>query len=194
MPADLAQNILSCPKPGEGHSCHLAVYPKVEPKFKEALRASSQEDMTLLADYLTSDEPLGRNERDRLARMLPKGQKTGRPQKAQLRAAATVAVMFYKALRTANKAFGVKDHGHSAEMKEYAARATVEDYFSPDIEGMDEDEVGDYVMQVRDLMDRPEHRRAAKGGYVSFSMARRIALLPREDVAESKNLVVETAT
>ena len=168
LPPETAQELRAL-EPGE-IAMLAAPWDRVEPKFAEAFHASSHEDMTPLADYLTSDEPLGRNERARLARMLPKPKKTGRPRKEQLQGAAMMAGVLYKLMRLMNKDTGIKDHGHSAEMKEYAARATVEDFFVVDIDGMDEGEIADYVMQVADLMDRPADRRKTEGVKISFRM------------------------
>jgi hypothetical protein len=98
-------------------------------------------------------------------------EKTGRPRDDVSRAAATIAWYFYNAWHDQNQKLGINDYGYRTEMKNYAARAVVEDMFawnllSPkyawrlgrvaDIES--------YVEIVRGLMDKPKRRRDPGAG------------------------------
>src|SRR5262245_20881008 len=79
-----------CPDCGEEHHFlwTAAPYKKgLSPEFIEALEASTETDMTPLADYISSDKPLSKEEREVLSRKLPK-RKPGRPKNSQLRGAA----------------------------------------------------------------------------------------------------------
>jgi len=66
--------------------------------------------------------------------------------------------MFYRRLREMNKTSGVADRGCSDDMKLYAARAMVSDYFSH-IESLSEDEQERFALQVREFMDKSKARR-----------------------------------
>jgi hypothetical protein len=117
------------------------------------------DDPSSLMEYLRSDKPLGNPERCALAKLFERKSEEsqiGRPQDTLLRTAATAACHFYDLWRRDNKSKGISDRGHGAKMKDYAALAMVEDAFAwqfldRDIEG--------FVEAVRELMDRPKHRR-----------------------------------
>jgi hypothetical protein len=115
-----------------------------------------------LAEYLLSDQPLGPKEREKLARRLPKGTHIGRPRNHQIRGASHLARLFYERLREKNKADGIRDHGHCDNMKCYAARATVEDWFAYDFENdapRSQEGIESFAGQVREFMDKAKSRR-----------------------------------
>jgi hypothetical protein len=61
-----------------------------------------------------------------------------------------------------NKAVGIRDHGHCDDMKCYAARATVEDWFAYDIENdatRSQEEIESFAGQVREFLDKAKSRR-----------------------------------
>ena len=142
-----------------GWGVALAELRGLEPEFVKAYSESTREDMAPLAKYLSSEKPLGAKERAKLARLLPKGNKIGRPRNHQIRGAAHLAWMFYRKLREMNKASGVADWGRSDDMKLYAARAMVSDYFSH-LESLSEEEQERFAMQVRELMEKSQVRRS----------------------------------
>ena len=118
-PPEFFQALDKMPEPGPGYAWILGVTDNtdLDPEFLRALDASSRRNMSPLADYLKSDRPLGRKERDRLARFLPKA--TGKHgQSTQLRAAANRAEFFYTELRNLNRMRGIRDHGECGLMKE----------------------------------------------------------------------------
>src|SRR5262249_17853992 len=113
-------------------------------------------------------KPLNEKEREKLAGLLPKGSKTGRPRNLQIRAAADLAWRFYRMLREINKDSGVADRGCSDDMKLYAARAMVSDYFSR-IERISEEKQEHFALQVREFMDKSKARRSGtEGAVISF--------------------------
>jgi hypothetical protein len=159
--------------PGNTWTIGLSNYEGLNLAFVEALEKSDEKNMSALAEYLKSDQPLGPKERERLARRLPKGTRIGRPHNRQVRAAASVARMFYKRLRELNKARGVKDHGHCDDMKRFAARVTVEDWFCyvPGIGKLSEEEIESFANRVREVMDKASsYVEAGEPGIVSFPL------------------------
>jgi hypothetical protein len=168
-PVELLQSV---PEPGPGMSWVIAWYdPKLDPNFIEALKKTTEDDKSSLAAYLTSDKPLGRRERERLARLLTKTRKTGRPPNVQLQAAASLAMMFYKEWRALNKKQGISDHGYCRDMKDYSAQWSVEDWFrwGADGERLTRTRIDEFATSVRELMEKPKHRRAdAESGIITF--------------------------
>jgi non-homologous end joining protein Ku len=79
----------------------------------------------------------------------------------QLRAATTVALMFYDELRALNKARGIKDRGCCPEMKEYAAKKMVEDWFANDASD-------EFAHAVLELMEKPKKRRGWADPHSAF--------------------------
>lgn len=150
------------PKPPPDHMWTMgASDPELNDEFVNALHDSSKDDMSPLAAYLDSEQPLGPKERKRLARFLPKGRSIGRPQNSQLRAAAALAWHFYNSLRALNKKRGFKDRGYCNDMKDYAARAMLEDWFAwgADCERLSGGGLDDFVFKVRELMEKAKSRR-----------------------------------
>jgi len=95
--------------------------------------------------------------------------KNGRPLAVQSRGAATVACYFYDDWRHENQKWGIRDYGCRGEMKNYAARAVVEDFYAwrlfAGIRPVFAEEIGSptdveaFIEVVRDLMDKPRGRR-----------------------------------
>jgi hypothetical protein len=132
----------------------------LSPEFAEAcLEHLYRGNATPLRDYVKSEKPLNEKERERLARLLPKGSKTGRPRNLQIRGAADLAWRFYRMLLEINKDSGVADRGCSDDMKLYAARAMVSDYCSH-IERLSGEEQEHFALQVREFMDKSKARRS----------------------------------
>lgn len=108
-----------------------------------------------LIDYLRSNRPLERNERDILAdffedQMKPaKKPKRGRPRLRLHRTTAWEASFFYKQWREENKRMGVMDRGQGNAMKDEAVRFVIEEFQPTNVDP----EI------IRSLMDRPLHRR-----------------------------------
>jgi hypothetical protein len=139
-------------------------------EFIKALDASTDEDMSPLAGYLSAHRQPSREELEIISRRLPK-RKTGRPQDTQLRAAASVAWMFYRRWRELNKAMHIRDHGHCAEMKDCAAQWTVEDWFQWGSKGeeLTDENRNEFVASVRELMEKPASLRDSGGrGLITF--------------------------
>jgi hypothetical protein len=128
--ADLAQMADAMPEPPPGHLLELKVSTPdcalaatitrgeswrgvaymdlrgLSPEFAEAyLEYLYRGNAALLNDYLKSEKPLNKKERKRMAGLLPKGSKTGRPRNLQIRGAADLAWRFYRWLQKTNKAF-----------------------------------------------------------------------------------------
>jgi len=181
--AELAQMADTMPKPAPGHELRVnlsssdcavaatlmrgdswkaAAYTDlrgISPEFAEAyLEHLYRGNTTPLRDYVKSEKPLNKKEREKLARLLPKDKRTGRPRNLQIRGAAEVAWDFYRRLREMNEATGVADRGCADDMKLYAARAMVSDYFSH-IEQPSEEEQERFALQVREFMDKSKARR-----------------------------------
>jgi hypothetical protein len=158
---EVLELLRSMPEPGEGRMWTATRRKEgLSDEFVAALDACSDSDMSPLADYVASDKPLSAEERRVIARKLPK-RKAGRPKDTQLRAAASVAWDFYQEWRDQNKRLGISDHGHGDEMKAYAARWNVEDWFGF---GSDGEEFSDntragFIARVRELMEKPKHLR-----------------------------------
>jgi hypothetical protein len=95
--------------------------------------------------------------------------KNGRPLGVGLRGAATVACYFYDDWRRENQKRAIRDYGHRSEMKDYSARAVVEDLYAwrlaAGIRPIFAEEIGSpkdvesFIELVRDLMDKPKSRR-----------------------------------
>jgi hypothetical protein len=89
----------------------------------------------------------------------------GRPRGDASRAAATIACHFYDACRVENRKREINDYGHRREMKDFAARAVVEDIFAiqfevPKLAWMfPTDDVERFIEIVRQLMEKPRGRR-----------------------------------
>jgi hypothetical protein len=151
-----------CPDCGGQHGVWIAgPYKKgLSPEFIKALEASTKTDMSPLADYVSSDKPLSKEERKIIAGRLPR-RKTGRPKNAQLRGAASMAWMFYQEWRSRNKSLGIPDHGHCDDMKDFSAQWMVEDYFhwGNNGEELTEDNVDDFIADARELMEKSKRRR-----------------------------------
>jgi hypothetical protein len=132
----------------------------LSPEFVEAyLECLYRDNSDSLRDYLKSGKSLGPKEREKLARLLPKSKKGGRPRNNQLRGASELAWIFYRRLQQMNKASGIAVRGQSDDMKLYAARAMVSDYFSH-LESLSEEEQERFAMQVREFMDKSRARRS----------------------------------
>ena len=133
----------------------LALYPRTTQAFAAAVDASTEKDMSPLTDYLRSSEPLGPNERERLAGLLPRRKKMGRPTNRQVRAAASMAEIFYTELR--------KHHRGCAEMKAATVKGVVEDYFAFDLDNdgrkLTDEQLFKFVGDVLEFMDRPRSRK-----------------------------------
>ena len=110
----------------------------LDPEFRGALWGHFHRDqgsLSPLVQYLMSERPLGSNERRALAAVLAATNDDssigiGRPQDTELRLAATTACIMYHQWCQFNKKNGIPDHGHRGEMKDIAARVTVEDFFA----------------------------------------------------------------
>jgi hypothetical protein len=150
----------SIPEPGEGMMWTAAPRKAgLSDEFVQALEASTDTDMSPLADYIASDKPLSKEEREVLSRKLPK-RKTGRPKNSQLRGAASMAWMFYQEWRKLNKELGVSDRGCGDDMKGYSAQWVVEDYFEWGGEEFTaNDRTDKFTVSVRELMEKPKHLR-----------------------------------
>jgi len=109
--------------------------------------------------------------------------KNGRPLGGS-RTAATVACCFYNDWSSENQRRGIRDYGHRGEMKDYAARAVVEDFyawrFGADIRPVYLWEIGSpknvesFIEVVRELMDKPKSRRRLSDEVtVEFLVSRR---------------------
>jgi hypothetical protein len=91
----------------------------------------------------------------------------GRPIAESSRAAATLAYCFYETWRRENKNAGIRDYGHRGEMKDFAARAIVEDIYAVQFQPpslawqFTVESAEKFVELVRELMDKPRHRRDA---------------------------------
>jgi len=172
LPPEFFQFLDNMPEPGPGYMWTIGVSENtgLNAEFVEALNSSSKRNMTPLADYLKSDHPLGRTERDRLARFLPKATRK-HAHSTQARAAANMAELFYKKLRELNRAQGIKDHGECGPMKEYAARTMSQDWFALSTfdHPVSEGEIDTFVNLVLSLMEKSKSRRDGAGrGLVSF--------------------------
>jgi hypothetical protein len=127
-----------------------------EDNFMITLTEHARGNSKFLVDYLRSDRPLSALEREHFAQalegVLDRKRPRGRPLNRDKRTAAMQAIVFYKAWRVENKLAGVKDHGHSAAMKDEAAKFVIHELepHSPPL---------DYAT-VRELMDRPRSRRS----------------------------------
>ena len=164
--------IRSLPEPGPGMMWTVERRREgLSDEFVAALDASSDSDMSPLADYLASDKPLSPEERRVLARRLPK-RTTGRPKNTQLRAATSVACMFYEEWRASNKKLRISDHGHCDDMKGYASKWVVEDWFCQGScdEKLMEHTGREFVASVRELMEKPKHLRDTEEGLISFPL------------------------
>lgn len=141
----------------------------LKPGFGDALSNFARGNPSRLVAYLRSDRPLGRSERNLIAEVLDQNQsRPGRPTNDLLRTAATAASRFFDAWRTANKERGIKDHGRRGEMKSYAARVVVEDYYAWQIAADPEQ----FIESVRSLMDRPKRRRnVGANAFVTFPVS-----------------------
>jgi hypothetical protein len=139
-------------------------------EFAEAYFKSDSDDMTPLAEYLKSGKSLTPEETEKLAQLLPKKTRTGRPHNRQLRAAARMARTFYKALREMNEQSGVKDHGHGDDMKLCAARVTVEDWFSyePDGHRLSAEDIESFAQRICEVWDRAKYHSGAREGLIAF--------------------------
>jgi hypothetical protein len=89
----------------------------------------------------------------------------GRPKNIAAQVCANTATVFYKDWKASNRRWGIKDWGHSDEMKDEACRVAIDYHLTRrDREGRvpisnhPMDEVPDFE-QVRALMDRPRSRR-----------------------------------
>jgi hypothetical protein len=104
-----------------------------------------------LVDYLLSDRPVGRRERDGLAWAIGRNSKASphRPANASLRYAATLAMAIYKEWRDRNQKAGITNHGHANEMKHAAALLAAAD-------------------ELFELMNRSKKRREFTGGTVTL--------------------------
>jgi len=77
-------------------------------------------------------------------------------------------------LRELNKERGVKDHGQSDDMKSFAARVIVEDWFSlshdvPGAEKLSDKEIEVFAGRVRAVMDKAStYLEAGEPGDVTF--------------------------
>jgi hypothetical protein len=172
FPPELLEAIRKAPEPGPGMMWTVARRKKgLSDEFVAALDACTDSDMSPLADYLLSDKPLSKEERRVIARKLPK-RTSGRPKDHQLRAAASVACMFYNAWRSRNKKLAASDHGHCDEMKGLAAQWMVEDWFSWGSGSVEltDDNRQDFVVSVRELMEKPKHLREGDKGLITFPM------------------------
>jgi len=144
----------------------------LSPEFIDALEASREGDMSPLADYVASDKPLTKEERELVSRKLFR-RKQGRPMNAQLRGAATLAGMFYSEWRRLNKKLCTPDHGHCDEMKECSAQWIVEDFFywGSGGEKLTESNRDDFIESVRKRLEKPKHlRENAEDCLVSFPL------------------------
>jgi hypothetical protein len=171
LPPQLISLMESLPEPGPGNMWEIKRRREgLSDEFMEALNASTDDDMSPLANYVASDKPLSQEERKVLSLRLPK-RKTGRPQDTQLRTAASIACMFYKEWRELNKRLQVRDHGHCPEMKEYAAQWMVEDWFWWGSKGQELNETNknEFVASVRERMEKPARLRDTGGkGVITF--------------------------
>jgi hypothetical protein len=124
-----------------------------------AIDAEYHDDRGPLIRYL-SERPLGRQEQFALAQILEKPErKTGRPRELETLAAEAVASFFYREWRNRNRRSGISDHGHRGEMKDYAASFAVELACTYPADGAPKEPEEHDVQAVRDMMDRPRHRR-----------------------------------
>lgn len=114
-----------------------------------------------LVDYLLSDRPVGRRERDGLAWAIGRNSKASphRPANASLRYAATLAMAIYKEWRDRNQKAGITNHGHANEMKHAAALFVGATFFDVDEAAADE---------LFELMNRSKKRREFTGGTVTL--------------------------
>lgn len=143
-----------------GHGVGFADLRGLDPEFVRVCNEyAHREDPAILVDYLKSEKPLGTKERHWLARLWPKRKKEGRPRNVQIRGAAKLAWRFYRQLQEMNKASGVNDRGCSDDMKMYAARAMVRDYFSFFKDHSEEGQER-FALQVREYMDKSKARRS----------------------------------
>jgi hypothetical protein len=94
-----------------------------------------------------------------------------------LRISAKLARAFYDTWRAMNRKMQIRDRGHSLEMKDYAARAMTEIWLP-----WKTDET--FVEAVRELMDRPQHRRGVGSlsliAYIAYEG--KVALVASEGV------------
>jgi len=162
VPVDLFRKF---PDPPPGWEWTAKRYKEgLSPEFIDALEASSEGDMSPLADYVASEKPLSKGERELVSRKLTT-RKSGRPKNAQLRGAATLAGMFYSEWRRLNKKLCTRDHGHCDEMKECSAQWMVEDWFcwGSGGEELTESNREDFIESVRKLLEKPKHLREHAG-------------------------------
>jgi hypothetical protein len=146
-------------------------------EFMQAIETLETEgDPLPLETYLRSERPLGRQERKILAAVFHRryASKGGRSPDSLLRIAATLACAFYDAWRELNRKIGVRDRGHSLEMKDYAARVMTEIWLP-----WKTDEP--FVEAVRELMDRPRQRRDP-GNLSLIAYENKVALIASEGV------------
>lgn len=122
-------------------------------EFLAAVYQCSKGRPQYLIDYLRSDRPITKADRDNLAQLFEgdpeQKPKRGRPRARALRSAAFEAAFFYKCWRDENRRFGVRDHGQGDAMKDEAARFVAKDLHRVNIK----------PESVRTLMERPAHRR-----------------------------------
>ena len=161
MAALVPQEVLTTAQSSPAWMITMTDYTGCSPEFKAAHKSSSRRDMSPLADYLALGKALGPEEREKLARMLPKKQ-DGRPRNNQIRGATDIAWAFYRVLRDMNKESGVSDWGHCDDMKCYAARVAAEDWFGYDLDVgrmRSEEELEVLAGQIREFMDKSKSRR-----------------------------------
>ncbi|MBS0245504.1 MAG: hypothetical protein JSR61_02710 [Proteobacteria bacterium] len=122
--------------------------------FNWAARAHARgERSDLIIDYLRSERPLGRAQRDRLADELegkyPAIKVSGRPADDDLHLAVLEAECFYRNWKSENEKQGIADRGHSGDMKKFAVETIIElrGYKSVSVE------------KALDLWARPNKRR-----------------------------------
>ncbi len=131
----------------------------IDRDFLKACRALDESNPGPLAEYLRSDRPLGKMERDLLGRLLwqlvQPGKAKGRPRSEKMMLA-FYALDFYRGLRQRNKRLGIKDHGHGNSMKDFAARTAVT--VSHKVRGIPAKIDEAFIEAVRAEMDRPKSR------------------------------------
>jgi hypothetical protein len=102
-----------------------------EHDFIRALFQHARGNSEFLISYLRSDRPLSALDREHFAQVLEgvldHKRQRGRPRKRDERSAAMAALVFYKMWKAGNKQAGVKDHGHSDEMKSEAVRFVLDE-------------------------------------------------------------------
>lgn len=127
--------------------------------FWGAICVAVNGDVSPLADYLNSDRPLSRRDRENLALYVSGHwadyRRPGQPPKIMHKTIAAAALEFYEDWRQHNRAQCIRDRGQAGPMKDEALRFVIEELWQPHL-GMIDDTAR---AAIRELMDRPKSRR-----------------------------------